>query len=363
LPLLPVHPPKGRGTGWRIAHRFDISDRAVEDDGWGNLDQAVDEQPVPGATEVIEEQAVRVLNRNDSPDVPFELSINPYRGCEHGCIYCYARPTHSYLNLSPGLDFERKIIAKVNIAERLRAELARPGYLPRPVNLGSATDAYQPVERRLGLTRSVVELLHAAQHPFSVVTKSGGIVRDVDLLREMAARRQVLVFISITTLDNALARILEPRASAPARRLAAVRALAEAGVWVGVNVAPIIPFINEPEIERILAAAAQAGARSAHWTVVRLPWEVNPLFQHWLAEHFPDRAERVMARIRDMRGGKDYDASFADRMKGRGAWAALIGQRVEKGAARCGLVRSTPALDYSAFRRPAAGDGPQAELF
>ncbi|BDI05257.1 PA0069 family radical SAM protein [Sphaerotilus microaerophilus] len=364
---------RGRGTGWQVAHRFERRAREAFDDGWGALDQVVqatqEEQAEPPAphTEVLEERAGEILAHNDSPDVPFEFSINPYRGCEHGCIYCYARPTHGYLNLSPGLDFETKIVAKVNAAERLRVALRRPSWRPQSINLGSATDAYQPVERRLRLTRGVLEVLHEAGQPVSIVTKSGGIVRDLDLLAEMAARRQVLVFISVTTLDNALSRILEPRATAPQRRLAAIRRLADAGVWVGVNVAPIIPFVNEPEIEQILAAAAQAGARSAHWTVVRLPWEVNPLFQHWLAQHFPDRAERVMARLREMRGGRAYDADFRHRMKGEGPWAQLIRQRVEKGAARVGLLRETPVLDTSGFCPPrapqAVGAPEQGSLF
>jgi DNA repair photolyase len=368
---------KGRGTVWRIAHRFETAQRTVEDDGWGLLDQQVQEELADGTpaggcepTRVSDEHCRSILTRNDSPDLPFELSINPYRGCEHGCIYCYARPTHSYLGLSPGLDFETRLVAKTNAAERLRVELARPGYVPRPINIGSATDAYQPVERRLGITRALLQVLDEARHPLSIVTKSGGIVRDLDLLTRLAERRQLLVFISITTLDNELGRRLEPRASAPARRLAAVRALAEAGVWVGVNVAPIIPFVNEPEIERILEAAAAAGARSAHWTVLRLPWEVAPLFRQWLQAHLPDRAERVMARVREMRGGRDYDADFATRMKGDGVWAQLIRQRVETAAARHGLLRHTPEMDCRAFVRPAppaAGvvspDSAQASLF
>jgi DNA repair photolyase len=360
LPL----PIKGRGTPVRIAHRFERDSRESHDDGWGTLDQLASQEQVPPDTQVIEEHAKSILAGNDSPDLPFDLSINPYRGCEHGCIYCYARPTHSYLNMSPGLDFETRIVAKVNAAERLRAALGRRGYVARPLNLGSATDAYQPVERSLRITRAVIEVLHETRHAFSVVTKSGGIMRDLDLLAPMAAAGRVLVFVSITTLDNALARILEPRASAPARRLQAVEALARAGVHVGVNVAPIIPFINEPEIEAILDAAGRAGARSAHWTVVRLPWEVNPLFKQWLQQHFPDRADRVMARIRDMRGGEDYKAEFFRRMKGEGLWAQLIRQRVEKGAARAGLARQVPALDYSAFVPPApARDTAQGDLF
>jgi DNA repair photolyase len=358
-PLLPdIGSLKGRGTAWRLAGRHEKRTRQAVDDGWGGLDaRAGQDFPIPVRTEVIDEPCKSLLRANDSPDVPFDLSINPYRGCEHGCIYCYARPTHSHADLSPGLDFETHILAKTNAADRLREELRRPRYTPRPLNLGSATDAYQPAERTLKLTRQIIEVLHEAQHPFSVITKSGGIVRDLDLLAEMAQRQQVLVFVSVTTLDNGLARILEPRASAPARRLAAIRALADAGVWVGVNVAPVIPFINEPEIEQIIAAAAQAGAKSVHWTVVRLPWEVNPLFQQWLGEHFPDRAHRVMARIRDLRGGQDYDADFSTRMKGEGIWADLIRQRMLAAAHRHGLAREAPALDFRQFRPPAA---PQA---
>jgi DNA repair photolyase len=350
---------KGRGTVWRIAHRFEADLRAADDDGWGTLDQLAADAADATApvTEIIDERCTQILARNDSPDLPFELSINPYRGCEHGCIYCYARPTHSYLNMSPGLDFETRIVAKRNAAERLRVALARPGYVPSAINLGSATDAYQPIERKLGITRALLEVLAETRHPLSIVTKSGGIVRDIDLLADMAARRQVIVFISITTLDNDLARILEPRASTAARRLAAIKALADAGVWVGVNVAPIIPFINEPEIEQIIEAAAAAGARSAHWTVVRLPWEVAPLFRQWLDQHFADRAERVMARIREMRGGRDYQADFATRMKGDGVWAQLIRQRVELAAARHGLSRKTPELDCTAFVRPQPSPG------
>ncbi|WP_338415761.1 PA0069 family radical SAM protein [uncultured Sphaerotilus sp.] len=346
---------KGRGTAWRIAGRYERRARHAVDDGWDSLDQrAEDDRDRVTRTEVIDEPCKSLLRANDSPDVPFELSINPYRGCEHGCIYCYARPTHSYADLSPGLDFETRILAKTNAADRLREELRRPRYTPRPLNLGSATDAYQPVERSLKLTRQIIEVLHEAQHPFSVVTKSGGIVRDLDLLADMAQRQQVLVFISLTTLDNDLARILEPRASAPARRLAAIRALSDAGVWVGVNVAPVIPFINEPEIEQIIEAAAGAGAKSLHWTVVRLPWEVNPLFQQWLEEHFPDRAHRVMERIRDLRGGQDYDADFSTRMKGEGIWADLIRQRMLGAAHRHSLVREVPTLDFSRFQPPRA---------
>ncbi len=366
-------PLRGRGTSWLIAHRFERLERQQEDDGWGDspaqdevggaeADEGAEElprtdvsQPSHPRTRVTSEAARSILTRNDSPDVPFEWAINPYRGCEHGCIYCYARPTHSYLNLSPGLDFETQLIAKTHAADLLRQALRRRGYRPSPINLGSATDVYQPIERQWRLTRQLLEVLLEANHPCTLVTKSAGVLRDLDLLAELARRRLLLVFVSVTSLDRSLSRILEPRASAPQRRLEAIGRLAAAGVWVGVNVAPIIPFINEPEIEQILQAAAGAGARSAHWTVVRLPWEVNPLFQHWLQTHFPDRAERVMARIRDLRGGRDYDASFSQRMKGGGLWSELIRQRVEKAAARFGLQRQTPELDLSAFVPPAAG--------
>ncbi|AKJ28611.1 PA0069 family radical SAM protein [Caldimonas brevitalea] len=352
---------KGRGTPVRIAHRFEKAERDGFDDGWGTLDQLADLAPLPPATSVIEERVKSVLTANDSPDIPFELSINPYRGCEHGCIYCYARPTHSYLNLSPGLDFETKIVAKVNVAERLEAELARPSYRPSPINIGSATDGYQPVERKLRLTRSVLEVLTRCAHPFTIISKSSGVERDLDLIVPAAHAGRAWVSISVTSLDAQLMRILEPRAAAPARRLQTVKVLSSAGVPVGVNIAPIIPFVNEPEIERLVEAAAEAGAGSIHYTVLRLPWEVNPLFQQWLAQHFPDRAERVMARVRDLHGGQDYKADFKARMKGSGLWAGLIAQRIDKAVQRCGLTRHVKALDVSAFRPPQRGG--QGSLF
>jgi DNA repair photolyase len=353
-------PLKGRGTATRILHRFNRDQREAVDDGWASGsapddDESADAPPGPAqATQVTHEQAKTILTRNDSPDLPFTWSINPYRGCEHGCIYCYARPTHSYLNLSPGLDFETKLVAKVNAADCLRRELAKASYEPSAINLGSATDCYQPVERELRITRSVLEVLTQCEHPFSIVTKSSGVERDLDLISLAAQRYQALVLVSITTLDAALCRKLEPRAAAPHRRLLTVKRLAEAGVPVGVNVAPIIPFLNEPEIEQVIAAAAEAGARSIHYTVVRLPWEVNPLFQEWLQHHVPERAARIMARIRDMRGGQDYDASFAHRMRGHGLWAELIAQRVNKATARHGLSRKAVALDVSRFKPPVA---------
>lgn len=344
-----------------MAHRFERNEREPFDDGWGTLDQEAALEHLPPTTQVVEERVKSLIARNDSPDIPFELSINPYRGCEHGCIYCYARPTHSYLNLSPGLDFETRLVAKINAAQRLEEELARPSYRPSPINIGSATDAYQPVERRLGLTRQILEVLERCRHPYTIVTKSSGVERDLDLLTSAARRGQSWVSVSITTLDAALARKLEPRAAAPHRRLETVRRLAAAGVPVGVNVAPIIPFINEPDIERIVEAAADAGAGSIHYTVLRLPWEVDPLFQEWLARHFPDRAARVMAHVREMHGGRDYRAEFGKRMKGDGLWAQLVHQRVRRAALRFRVDGAAAALDTSAFVPPRRGR--QQELF
>ncbi len=357
-------PVKGRGTTWAIEHRYTSLASETFDDGWGTIDQAVQEEHIPPATQIIEERVKSILSSNDSPDVHFDLSVNPYRGCEHGCVYCFARPTHSYLNLSPGLDFETKIIAKVNAAEKLREALASRSYQPLMLNIGSATDAYQPIERKLGITRSVIEVLSQCSHPFSMVTKSSGIERDLDLVAPMAARGLVAVYLSITSLDPNLARILEPRAAAPHRRLRTVETLAKAGVPVGVSVSPVIPFINEPEIEKILQAAANAGATSAFSIVLRLPWEVNPIFQHWLHEHFPDRAARVMARVREMRGGQDYDSRFGARMKGEGVWAQLLQQRFTKAVTRLGLNRTRIELDLTQFKKPKLPrkDG-QAELF
>jgi DNA repair photolyase len=343
---------KGRGTAWTIAHRFEKDAREVVDDGWGTLDQAAQMQHLAPGTTVVEENAKRILSTNDSPDISFDVAINPYRGCEHGCIYCFARPTHSYLNLSPGLDFETRIIAKVNAAERLRETLARPGYKPLYINLGSATDAYQPVERKLRITRAVIEVLAECRHGFAIVTKSAGVERDLDLVGEMGRAGLAAVYMSLTTLDGELARIMEPRATAPHRRLRTIEALARAGVPVGVSASPMIPFINEPELERILAAARDAGATSAFCTVLRLPWEVNPLFQQWLEAHFPDRAARVMARVRDMRGGKDYDATFGTRMRGTGVWAKMLRDRFNLAVNRLGFSRERTTMDMTQFVRP-----------
>jgi DNA repair photolyase len=363
--VMPPAPRKGRGAVTNLQGRYEVDQREVFDDGW---------QPPPGEeegeapalhTQVFEERAKSILTRNQSPDIPFSVSLNPYRGCEHGCIYCFARPTHSYLGLSPGLDFESRIYAKVNAPELLARELSKPAYEPEPIALGVNTDAWQPVERDLRLTRGVIEVLAARQHPFAAITKSSLIERDLDLLVPMAQRQQFMAAITITTLDADIARTLEPRAATPARRLRTIRTLAEAGIPVGVSIAPVIPFVTEPDIERVLEACAEAGATSASYIVLRLPWEVAPLFQQWLAAHFPQRAERVMSRVRDMRGGKDYDASFARRMKGTGLWADLLKQRFDQAVRRVGLnARAHGILDMSAFTgAKAAREKPQLDLF
>jgi DNA repair photolyase len=359
---LMLAPSKGRGTVWAIEHRFSVDQRESFDDGWGTLEQAAHEEHLRPETQVIEEHVKSVLTGNDSPDIGFDLSINPYRGCEHGCVYCYARPTHSYLNLSPGLDFETRIVAKVNAAERLRETLAKPSYVPLLLNLGSATDCYQPVERRLKITRSIIEVLSESSHAFSLFTKSAGIERDLDLIAPMAARGLVAIYVSITTLDPQLARTMEPRAAAPHRRLKTIEALARAGVPVGVSVSPMIPFLNLHEMEHILEASRDAGAKAASSIVLRLPWEVSPLFQQWLKQHVPERAERIMARVREMRGGKDNDPRFGTRMTGTGVWAQLIRQRFDKASARLGFNRTRFELDLSQFRRPSAQAG-QGLLF
>jgi DNA repair photolyase len=351
---IPPEAIRGRGSASRLAHRFEREARAAFGDGWGMLQG---QRPEPPATEVIWEDARSIITTNDSPDVHFDRSVNPYRGCEHGCIYCYARPTHSYLNMSPGLDFETRIVAKRNIASVLRKELSRRNYEPRLIAIGTATDCYQPVERELRLTRSVVELMHETRHPFALVTKSSGVERDLDLIAPMAAQGLAAVYVTITTLDAELARTLEPRAAAPHRRLRTLRTLAEHGVPCGVSLAPQIPFLTE-DLEQVLEAAWDAGARSAFYHVLRLPWEVNPLFRQWLALHRPQRADRIMARIRDLHGGRDYDSDFATRMKGRGPWAELLAQRFAAASRRLGFNRERIELQTTAFRRPgAAGQG------
>ena len=368
---IPLQAIRGRGAATAMAHRFVRDAREVVDDGWGHppWQEAEDEGAAPAlATRVHLETARSAICANDSPDIFFELSVNPYRGCEHGCIYCYARPIHSYLNFSPGLDFETQIVAKENIAALLRTELCAPRYVPRLLNIGSATDCYQPVERDLKLTRSLIEVMRDARHPFSLITKSSGVERDLDLLAPLAAQRLAAVYITITTLDAALARRMEPRAAALHRRLRTIRALADAGVPVGVSVAPQIPFITE-DMEQVLEAAYDAGARSAFYTVLRLPWELDALFREWLGVHYPQRAARVMARVQDLhnlsdaqRGaGKTYNSDYVSRMKGSGLWADLLRQRFAATCRKLGLNRERVELDLTQFR-PGLLQG-QASLF
>lgn len=357
IPWQPLQGPKGRGTPQLLPNRFQRLDRDLTDDGWPSDDQAIAETV---ATEVQAHRGGQILTRNQSPDIGFEQSLNPYRGCEHGCIYCYARPTHSYLDLSPGLDFETRLVAKMDAAELLRKAIASPRYQPASLSIGTATDAYQPIERRLRLTRDCIAVLVEARHPFSLVTKSSAIERDLDLLAPIADL--VLVHITITTLDPELARRLEPRATAPARRLQTIRRLTDAGLRVGVSVSPTIPFVNEPELEAILEAGRDAGASRASSIPLRLPWEVAPLFEDWLRRYLPERAERVLARVREMRGGKLNDARFGSRFRGEGEWAELRAQRFHKACARLGLGREPFVYDFGRFRPPRA-DTAQAELF
>jgi DNA repair photolyase len=352
---------KGRGAASNPEGRFESVRHHAEDDGWQSalLDEAA---PRP-RTEVTEERARSVITRNDSPDIVFEQAMNPYRGCEHGCIYCFARPSHSYLNLSPGLDFETKIRAKSNLAEVLRAELSKPGYVPKPINIGSNTDPYQPIEKKWRLTRAALEVLAECRHPCTIVTKNALVERDLDLLAPMAREQLVSVFVSVNSLDNRLASKLEPRASAPHRRLQAIRALTETGVPVGVLVAPIIPALNDRDMEAVLECAAEAGASMAGYTVLRLPWELKALFREWLSIHVPQRAEHVMSLVRQMNGGRDYDSDFRTRMRGQGPFAELLRRRFEVACRKHGFARTrTLQLDVSRFLAPRPA-GLQGELF
>jgi len=361
--MLPATTPvKGRGAASYVPGRYETSTAYAEDDGWGSL--RADENGNPGThpdTQVREERARSIISRNDSPDVGFSQSVNPYRGCEHGCAYCFARPSHAYLNLSPGLDFETRLFAKTNAAGRLRAEFARPSYRCSPIALGINTDAYQPIERRYRITRSLIEVMAGCRHPFSVVTKSALVVRDLDLLAPLAEQRLVTVYFSVTTLDNRLSARMEPRASAPHARLRAMRRLADAGVPVGVLVAPVIPMINDRELEAILEAAREAGARAAGYVLLRLPHELKDIWREWLQLHYPERAGHVMSLVRQMRGGKDYDSTFGRRMRGEGPFAELLAMRFSRAHRRLGFGR-LPPLETGLFRPPRP-DSPQGELF
>ncbi len=341
-------PPRGRGAAHNPDNRYAAWARSPFDDGWG--EPAAD---APGPrTELLVDTARSVIARNQSPDVPFSQSINPYRGCEHGCCYCFARPSHAWLGLSPGLDFETRIFHKPDAPERLREELAHPRYRCSPIALGVNTDAYQPVERHLGLTRRILAVLADCGHPVSIITKSALIERDLDILADMARQNLAEVMVSITTLEPALARAMEPRAAAPARRLATVRALAGAGVPVGVLCAPLIPALNDTEMESIFQAARAAGAESGGYVLLRLPLELGSLFTDWLAHHAPGRASRVMSLLRQMRGGADNDSRFGHRMRGQGPLADLISQRFHATARKLGLNKIRRELDCSHFRPP-----------
>jgi DNA repair photolyase len=339
---------KGRGSLSNDSGRHERESRVAEDDGWGVLDM------VPALrTEVTYERARTIITRNTSPDISFDRSINPYRGCEHGCVYCYARPTHANMGLSPGLDFETRLFAKPNAAELLEKELAAPRYEPKVIAIGTNTDPYQPIERTERITRRVLEVLAAANHPVGIVTKSALVLRDLDILAPMAAKGLVKVSLSITTLDPELARKMEPRASAPERRLAAIEQLAAAGVPAGVMVAPIVPAINDSEIETILTRAAARGAKEAGYVMLRLPLELTDLFEEWLRAHYPDRHRHVMTLVSSMRKGKAYDSAWGERMSGTGPFAWMIGRRFEIALAKNGYRKERLKLRTDLFRRPA----------
>ncbi|MCK9192765.1 MAG: PA0069 family radical SAM protein [Nevskia sp.] len=346
-------PRKGRGAGSNGAGRFEATTRVAVDDGWGSLEA----EPVKLETIVRAVVAKSIISRNNSPDIPFEQSINPYYGCEHGCIYCYARPSHGYLNLSPGLDFETRLFYKPNAAELLDAELRRPGYRVSPIALGANTDPYQPIEREHRVTRGILEVLARFRHPVSIVTKGVLIERDLDLLAAMARDNLVHVGITLTTLDPALKRTLEPRAAAPAARLRVMRQLADVGVPVRVMFSPVIPFVNDAELERALEAGAEAGAHAASYILLRLPHEVKDLFREWLDAHLPLKAEHVMSLINQSRGGKDYDAAWGTRMRGSGNFADLIAQRFRLARRRLRLDQARSGYNLDLFRvPPKAGD-------
>ena len=354
---VPVPRRKGRGATFNPGARFDTVTRHGFDDGWTALDDLPHFK-----TQVTAETARRVISRNDSPDLPFDRSINPYRGCEHGCVYCYARPTHAFMGLSAGLDFETQLFAKPNAAKLLEKELSRPDYQCRSIALGTNTDPYQPIERRWRVTREILEVLERCDHPVGIVTKAHLVTRDIDILARMAARGLARVGISITTLDRDLSRRMEPRCPTPERRLDAIRRLSDAGVPVSVFVAPLIPALNDHEMERILDAAKAAGAQDAGYTVLRLPHEVRPLFKDWMAEHFPDRSAHVMQVLRSMRGGRDNDATFGLRMRGSGPYAWQLERRFDIASRRLKLDSIRAPLRTDLFRPPVPA-GAQMSLF
>lgn len=345
---------RGRSAGINPSGRFEPVSRHVFDDGWNSL-----EELPPFKTEVQVEKPRTIITRNESPDISFDRSINPYRGCEHGCVYCFARPTHAFMGLSPGLDFESKLFAKPDAARMLDRELSKPGYQPRTIAIGTNTDPYQPIEKQYRIMREILEVLEARGHPVGIVTKSALVTRDIDILSRMAERGLAKVALSVTTMDRMLARTMEPRASTPTKRLEAIRQLSDAGIPASVMVAPIIPGLNDPEMERILDSARAAGAREAGYVILRLPLEVAPIFKDWLLRHYPDRYRHVMSLIRSMRDGKDYDSEWGKRMKGAGPYAWQIGRRFEIAAKRLGLNAERRQLRIDQF---VAGSGAGEQL-
>ena len=348
---------RGRGAQSNASGRYEPLAREAFDDGWRSLDDLP-----PFKTTVQTDSTRKIITRNDSPDIGFDRSINPYRGCEHGCVYCFARPTHAYLGLSPGLDFESKLFVKPEAAELLERELSVPGYQPKVIAIGTNTDPYQPIERKYQVMRRILEVLDKAGHPVGIVTKSALVLRDLDILARMAERKLAKVALSVTTLDPVLARSMEPRAATPSRRLEALRQLSLAGVPTTVMVAPVIPALNDMEIERILDSAHAAGAREAGYVLLRLPLELRDLFREWLMANYPERYRHVINLVRDMRGGKDYDSTFGTRMKGTGPYAWMIGRRFETACDKLGLNKTRTALTTQLFRKPRAGEQ-QLSLF
>lgn len=351
---MPDRARKGRGAVSNHGSRYLAQTRHLVDDGWGSAEEDWEQAP---QTEISYDTSRSAIAYNKSPDLPFDRSLNPYKGCEHGCVYCFARPGHAWLGLSPGLDFETKLTVKPNIAACLIDDLRAKTYKPAPIALGTATDPYQPIEREYGLTRQVLEVLAAANHPVAITTKSPLVTRDIDILREMAKRRLVRVAISVTTLDRDLARKLEPRAATPDKRLAAIAQLSEAGIPVSIFLSPMIPALNDPEIETLLKAGREAGAIGASMLLIRLPREIKDLFREWLDNHYPDRADRVESLIRQCRDGELYQSGFGTRFKGTGAYAELLRQRFKLTRQRLGYDQSNWDLDLSLFRPPVkAGD-------
>jgi DNA repair photolyase len=351
---------RGRGATINPPVRFDSASGGPFDDGWGTLETEFGELP-PLPTTLTRDGSRSVISWNESPDIGFDRAVNPYRGCEHGCVYCYARPTHAYLGYSPGLDFETKLIFKPEVAELLEKELRKPGYIPRTLALGSNTDPYQPVERTLKLTRAVLEVLDRFNHPVSIVTKSAGVLRDLDILSSMARRRLARVYISVTTLDPALARRMEPRAATPSRRVQAIQELTKSGVPAGVMCAPVIPGLNDAEMEKIVEAAARAGARHAGYVLLRLPHELRQIFESWLHAHFPERAKHVLNLIRQTRAGALNESRFHHRFTGQGAYADLLVRRFARATRQWGLDEAREGLDTTAFAAPAPRDSETAE--